>query len=109
MADQASDTMKCHWVKLEDGQFALIPGCWDRVHNPEAECTCGQWSASQARQIIKNMRSHIYLARHENQILRTALRAAGLPSPDTLPDWTTLQARQRRRAMHRAISGDDNA
>lgn len=98
----------CHWIRGDDGFTVLIPGCWGRVHDPDAPCTCGEWSEDHAREVINGLRAHVTRARYDLQRLRQAMRQAGVPDP-TMPtayeDWKTQTARQRRRQMHKAISG----
>ena len=101
-----SDLDRCYWVREEDGTTTLIPLCWSRVHDPDAECTCGRWSEATARASIRAMEAHIHRLRHANQKLTQALRAAGLPDPREAWLMTPKEytARQRRRAMHQRIS-----
>lgn len=99
-------TARCHWV-TSDGHLILIPGCWNRVHDPDAECTCGEWSEHTARATIRSMEASIYRERHRVQILRAELRKAGVPDPTFQPmneAPAQYTARQRRRAMHKAIT-----
>ena len=104
---------RCMWHRDDDGNTVLIPGCWARVHDPDAECTCGAWSEDTARKTIRALKNTIYRERDTVQKLRNTLRAAGLPDPtyqsirSTPADYT---ARQRRRDMHKAITeaGHDN-
>ena len=98
----------CHWHRAEDGTTTLIPGCWGRVHDPDAECTCRAWSEDTARESLRNMQAAVYRERHLVQTLRAALRNAGLPE---YPGDTSIgrnpkdyTARQHRRAMHQAIT-----
>lgn len=99
-------THSCHWL-FQDGHMVLIPGCWSRVHDPEADCMCGEWSEDIARAEIRSMRAAIYRERHTVQTLRAAIRSAGLPDPTFQPMSETranYTARQRRREMHKAIT-----
>lgn len=100
---------RCHWVRTDDGFSILVPGCWDRVHDPDAPCTCGEWSEEEARRVIKGLQHNLHRERHENQRLRAKLREAGIADQPALHDFKTATARQRRRAMHMMISaaGDD--
>ena len=105
-APSQAELDRCYWVREEDGTTTLIPLCWSRVHDPDAECTCGRWSESTARASIRAMEAQIYRLRHANQQLAQTLRAAGLPDPREAI-WTRPKdytARQRRRAMHQRIS-----
>lgn len=95
--------IRCHWHREEDGTTTLIPGCWSRVHDPDAECLCGAWSEDTARQIIRSMQAAIYRERNLVQTLRAALRRAGLPDHPDMADLREYTARQRRRAMARQI------
>lgn len=98
---------RCHWHREQDGTTILIPGCWARIHNPDADCTCGEWSEDTARKTINSMTATIHRERHTIQTLRRALHDAGVPDPTSVlglisqKDYT---ARQRRKAMHRAIT-----
>lgn len=94
----------CHWVRADDGLTVLVPGCWDRVHDPDATCTCGEWSEARAREVISGLRANITRAQYDLQRLRQAMRRAGLPDPTIATDWKALTARQRRRQMHKAIN-----
>ena len=99
---------RCHWVKSEDGTCVLIPGCWARVHDPDADCTCGEWSEASERQTIRSMKASVFRERATVQALRAELRKAGLTDPTLMhPAWASPEnytARKRRRAMHKAIS-----
>lgn len=95
----------CHWVRDDAGMTMLIPGCWARVHNPDADCTCGEWSEETAREKINAMKAIIIRLQHGNQQLRAMIDRAGIPYPPIEADGgRALTARQRRRAMHKAIS-----
>lgn len=86
----------CHWHRAEDGTTTLIPGCWGRVHDPDSDCTCGEWSEGTARETIRNMRAALYRERHRVQTLRAALRHAGLPEyPDDNAAPATPKAHDR--------------
>lgn len=100
---------RCHWVRSDQGEAILIPGCWGRVHDPDAPCTCGEWSEEEARRVIKGLRQHLYREQHENQHLRAEMRKAGIADRPAPHDFKAATARQRRRAMHMMISaaGDD--
>lgn len=100
---------RCHWVRStdEDGHEVtiLIPGCWGRVHDPEGECTCGEWSEETARAMIRSLRAAIFRERHTTQQLRAALSLNNIADP-TMPAHTTAEytARRRRRDLHRSIN-----
>lgn len=96
--------IRCYWTCEEDGTTTLIPGCWSRVHNPHADCLCTLWSEDTARRTIRSMEAAIYRERNNVQVLRAALRRAGLPDHPEMADTRQLSARQRRRAMHKAIT-----
>jgi hypothetical protein len=102
---------RCYWHREEDGTTILIPHCWSRVHDPDAECTCTEWSEATARETLVAMKDHLQRMTLANQKLAQALRAAGLPDP-TLGAWSMsgkeYTARQRRRAMHRRINAADD-
>lgn len=95
---------RCHWVRSDQGETIMIPGCWDRVHNPDAPCTCGEWSEEEARRLIKGLRQNLYRERHESQRLRAKMREAGIADEAAPYDFKAATARQRRRAMHMMIS-----
>lgn len=99
----------CHWVRTDDGLSHLIPGCWGRVHDPDAPCTCGEWSEDTARRIIRTQGTTITRLQHEAQRLRGALRQHGIPDPTGHATMTAEQYRtsRRRRALHRIINGED--
>jgi hypothetical protein len=107
---QTRTVAACHWHRAEDGTTTLIPGCWPRIHDPDAECLCGRWSEGTAREIIKGLRNTIYRMGGDIQRMRLALHAAGLPDHARIFDPKAHTARQRRRAMHKAITeaGGDN-
>ncbi|SIT19851.1 hypothetical protein SAMN05421774_10843 [Gemmobacter megaterium] len=98
---------RCYWAMGEDGFSILIPGCWNRVHDPDAACTCGEWDEDTARETIRGLERHVYAVRHENEKLRAILRRAGIPDPTRQYDWKAENARQRRRRMHLSINGED--
>lgn len=100
-------TMPCHWARMDDGSTVLIPGCWNRVHDPYAACTCGVWDEHTARDTISGLERHVYAVRRENEKLRAILRKAGIPDPTIHYDWKAENARQRRRRMHLCINGED--
>jgi len=98
---------RCHWVHTQDGRTTLIPGCWSRVHDPEAECLCGKWSEAEAARIISGLEGCLYHERHTNHALRMALKKAGITDPTDMTLSLNLKqytVRQRIRALHRAIS-----
>lgn len=99
--------MICHWARDKNGMTFLIPGCLSRVHDPDAPCTCRDWTAETAGETIRGLQRHIHAVRHENQLLRAALRRAGVKDPTAPVDWKAETARQRRRTMHRIINGED--
>lgn len=35
----------CYWWTDPDGALCLLPGCWSRVADPDAECTCATLAA----------------------------------------------------------------
>lgn len=96
--------MPCHWHRDEDGATTLIPGCWSRAHDPDAVCLCGRWSEETAAEEISGWQAHNRRQREAIEVLRRALKAAGVPDPTIQIDMTVYNARQRRRAMHKAIS-----
>ena len=97
---------RCYWTKDEDGAAVLIPGCWSRVHDPEAPCTCGEWSEETARETIRALKDRVYHFGHLVQTMRKTIRAAGLPDPydGLLLGPKEYTARQRRKAMHQRIN-----
>lgn len=98
---------RCYWARGEDGVSILIPGCWNRVHDPDAACTCGEWDEDTARETIRGLERHVYAVRHENEKLRAVLRQTGISDPTRRYDWKAENARQRRRQMHLPINGED--
>ena len=94
----------CYWVHTQDGPATLIPGCWGRVHDPAADCTCGKWSEETASETIAAQKKDLYHLGHQIQQLRQALKLAGIADPTTPTDWRAVNAAQRKRRFHRAIS-----
>lgn len=95
---------RCHWVRSEDGFTTLIPGCWPRVHDCDAPCTCGRWSEDSAAEIIAAKTADLRRLFHQVQQLRQALARAGLPDPTSPTDYVAVQAATKRRRLHAAIS-----
>lgn len=50
-ASSTPDTVPagCYWWTDPDGALCLLPGCWARVTDPDAECTCDKLGARLAR------------------------------------------------------------
>jgi hypothetical protein len=94
---------RCQWVRDPDGTTTLIPGCWARVHDPDAECTCGEWSEETARETIRGYKHQTYRLAAHLQELESVLRKAGIKHPP-VEWWQGSTARAKRRAMHKAIS-----
>ena len=94
----------CYWVHTQDGQTTLIPGCWARVHDPVAHCTCGKWSEETAAKCIHVYKQEVYHLHHQIQQLRQALARAGAADPTTPTDWRAVNAAAKRRAIHAAIT-----
>lgn len=105
------DLDRCYWVRGEDGTTTLIPICWSRVHDPDADCTCGEWSEATARETIKGLKRQLYRMAHANQRLARAIKDGGLPDP-TAGDWRMTPkdytARRKRLEMHRRINGAES-
>ena len=98
-------TDRCHWVHTQDGRATLIPGCWSRVHDPEAECLCGVWSEDAAAEVIKGLRARLFREIHRAQQLQAALDQAGVQYPGSTRETPAqYTARRRRRALHKAIT-----
>lgn len=95
---------RCHWHRDADGNTTLIPGCWSRVHDPDAECLCGTWSEETARETITALKAKITLLCVEQQRLVAALRAVGVSEHPSLFDPAAHTARRRWKAMHKFIS-----
>lgn len=97
---------RCYWTKDGDGSAVLIPGCWARVHDPDAPCTCGEWSEETARETIKALRARLYHFGHIIQTTRQALKAAGVPDPTMAEILGPKEytARRRRKALHQRIN-----
>ena len=95
---------RCYWHRGDDGHTTLIPGCWARAINPDAQCTCGKWSEETAAATIAAYKTEAYHLRHQIQQLRQALARAGIADPTNPTDWRTVNAAQRKRRFHRAIS-----
>ena len=101
----ATKLKRCHWVRDDTGMTTLIPGCWPRVHDPDADCTCGEWSEDVAREKINAMKATITRLQAENQNLRNLGRPKIIVYTEGMADGgRVLSARQRRRAMHRSIT-----
>ena len=94
----------CYWVHTQNGHATLIPGCWARVHDPVAHCTCGKWSEDMAADEIAGNKRTIYYLRHQIQQLRQALARAGIADPTTPTDWRAANAAAKRRRFHMAIT-----
>jgi hypothetical protein len=93
----------CQWVREADGTTTLVPGCWSRVIDADADCACGEWSEATARETIKGLRSSLFRIQHINQQLRAALKGAGIADPTFTPNTRSMAARRRRHEMHKAI------
>jgi hypothetical protein len=74
------------------------------VHDPAADCTCGKWSEETASETIAAQKKDLYHLGHQIQQLRQALKLAGIADPTTPTDWRAVNAAQRKRRFHRAIS-----
>lgn len=95
---------RCYWHRDDDGGTTLIPGCWARAVDPDAQCTCGHWSEEIAAEYIHSYKQEVYHLRHQIQQLRQALARAGAADPTTLTDWRAVKAAAKRRRFHAAIS-----
>lgn len=102
------DPVRCHWHRGIDGTTTLIPGCWARVHDPDADCLCLVWTQETAAEKIRRLQAHAIRQLATIQTLRKALRAAGITDPTTEIDTKAYNSRRRRNAMHQRITEADN-
>ncbi len=94
----------CYWHRGDDGQTTLIPGCWARAIDPDAQCTCKKLSEEIAADYINGYKKEVYHLRHKIQQLRHALARAGIADPTAPTDWRAVNAAVKRRRFHEAIT-----
>ncbi|MFF4409749.1 hypothetical protein [Streptomyces sp. NPDC001404] len=82
----------CYWWTDPNGDLCLMPGCWARVHEPDAECICDK--LGQRLRALEEKLRHQELRERSAATWWAALREA----VGAHPDAAAILADTRRRA-----------